>query len=199
MTEAAQRFVTPLTFQSVTGRAVYTDLWQSAPGGDLPTHVAHVGLAEGADLLVIAPATAQHARAAGARLRRRPAGDHGAGGALPAAGRPGDGRRHVRPPGDAGQPRHAARARRRHPAAGSRALRVGAGRSGTAAGNADAARRDPACCSVGTASSKGGVWSSRRAARASRSTRCATSPTDPAASRVMRWRRRRSTRARRSR
>lgn len=59
MTEAAQRFVAPLTFQSVTGRAVYTELWSSASGSDLPTHVAHVGLAEGADLLVIAPATAQ--------------------------------------------------------------------------------------------------------------------------------------------
>src|SRR5664279_2513696 len=58
MTEAAQRFVTPLTFQGVTGRAVYTEIWQSPPHGDLPTHVAHVGLAESADLLVIAPATA---------------------------------------------------------------------------------------------------------------------------------------------
>ncbi len=58
MTEAAQRFVTPLTFQAVTGCAVYTDLWTTAPGSDLPTHIAHVGLAEGADLLVIAPATA---------------------------------------------------------------------------------------------------------------------------------------------
>lgn len=58
MTEAAQRFVMPLTFQAVTGRSVYTNLWQTAPGSDLPTHVAHVGLAEGADLLVIAPATA---------------------------------------------------------------------------------------------------------------------------------------------
>jgi phosphopantothenoylcysteine decarboxylase/phosphopantothenate--cysteine ligase len=58
MTGAAQRFVTPLTFQAVTGRAVYTDLWQAAAGSDLQTHIAHVGLAEDADLLVIAPATA---------------------------------------------------------------------------------------------------------------------------------------------
>ncbi len=58
MTEAAQRFVTPLTFGAITGRAVYTDMWHSAAGSDLPTHVAHVGLAEGADLFVIAPATA---------------------------------------------------------------------------------------------------------------------------------------------
>jgi phosphopantothenoylcysteine decarboxylase / phosphopantothenate---cysteine ligase len=58
MTEAAERFVTPLTFQSVTGRPVYNDLWQTDAGGGLPTHIAHVGLGEGADLFVIAPATA---------------------------------------------------------------------------------------------------------------------------------------------
>jgi phosphopantothenoylcysteine decarboxylase/phosphopantothenate--cysteine ligase len=58
MTGAAQRFVTALAFQSVTGRPVYTDLWQSDSTGGLPTHIAHVGLAESADLLVIAPATA---------------------------------------------------------------------------------------------------------------------------------------------
>ncbi len=58
MTEAAERFVTPLTFQSVTGRPVYTNLWQNKSSGVLPTHIAHVGLAEGADLLIVAPATA---------------------------------------------------------------------------------------------------------------------------------------------
>lgn len=58
MTEAALRFVTPLTFQSVTGRPVYTDLWQTDHSGGLPTHIAHIGLGEGADLLVVAPATA---------------------------------------------------------------------------------------------------------------------------------------------
>lgn len=59
MTEAAQKFVTPLTFQSVTGRPVYSDLWQADHSGGLPTHIAHVGLGEGADLMLIAPATAQ--------------------------------------------------------------------------------------------------------------------------------------------
>lgn len=58
MTEAAERFVTSLTFQAVTGRPVYTNLWQTDASGGLPTHIAHVGLAEGADLLVVAPATA---------------------------------------------------------------------------------------------------------------------------------------------
>lgn len=63
MTEAATRFVTPLTFQSLTGRPVYTTMWGAldAALGEravLPTHVVHVGLAEAADLLAIAPATA---------------------------------------------------------------------------------------------------------------------------------------------
>jgi len=63
MTEAAIRFVTPLTFQSLTGRPVYTSLWGALEAavdedGILPTHVVHVGLAEAADLLVVAPATA---------------------------------------------------------------------------------------------------------------------------------------------
>jgi phosphopantothenoylcysteine decarboxylase/phosphopantothenate--cysteine ligase len=52
LTEAATRFVTPLTFQSVTGRKAFTNLW----GDD--AHIIHVGLAESADLLLIAPATA---------------------------------------------------------------------------------------------------------------------------------------------
>ncbi len=55
LTEAAARFVAPITFQSVTGRPAYTDadLWGAQ------AHVLHVGLARQADLLVIAPITAQ--------------------------------------------------------------------------------------------------------------------------------------------
>src|SRR3990172_2501999 len=54
LTEAAAQFVTALTFQSVTGRRAYiaADLWGSE------AHVIHVGLAEKADLMLIAPATA---------------------------------------------------------------------------------------------------------------------------------------------
>jgi phosphopantothenoylcysteine decarboxylase/phosphopantothenate--cysteine ligase len=52
LTDAAARFVTPLAFRSVTGRPVYTDMW------DLADHIRHVGLGESADLLLIAPATA---------------------------------------------------------------------------------------------------------------------------------------------
>lgn len=58
MTAAAEQFVTPLTFQSVTGRPVYNDIWKTESSGGLPTHIAHVGLGEGADLLLVAPATA---------------------------------------------------------------------------------------------------------------------------------------------
>lgn len=58
MTDAAQQFVTPLTFQAVTGRPVYTSMWQTSSGGALPTHIAHVGLAESAALMLVAPATA---------------------------------------------------------------------------------------------------------------------------------------------
>lgn len=55
LTPAATQFVTPLTFQSVTGQLAYTDddLWGAQ------AHVLHVGLAQQADLLIIAPATAQ--------------------------------------------------------------------------------------------------------------------------------------------
>ena len=52
LTESAARFVLPLSFRSVTGRPVYTDLW------DLDDHVRHVGLGEAADLMLIVPATA---------------------------------------------------------------------------------------------------------------------------------------------
>ncbi len=57
MTESATRFVTPLNFEALTGRPAYTDMWRTS-GEALPTHISHVGLAHAADLLVIAPATA---------------------------------------------------------------------------------------------------------------------------------------------
>jgi phosphopantothenoylcysteine decarboxylase/phosphopantothenate--cysteine ligase len=54
LTPAAEKFITPLTFQSLTGRKAFTDadLW----GGQ--AHILHVGLGQSADLLVIAPCTA---------------------------------------------------------------------------------------------------------------------------------------------
>ncbi|HLA45121.1 MAG TPA: bifunctional phosphopantothenoylcysteine decarboxylase/phosphopantothenate--cysteine ligase CoaBC [Aggregatilineales bacterium] len=59
MTDAAKHFVAPLTFQALTGRPVYESLWgESETASALPAHIAHVGLAESADLILIAPATA---------------------------------------------------------------------------------------------------------------------------------------------
>lgn len=54
LTNSAEKFVTPLTFQSVTGRRAYTeqDLWGNE------AHVLHVNIGHTADLLVIAPCTA---------------------------------------------------------------------------------------------------------------------------------------------
>jgi phosphopantothenoylcysteine decarboxylase / phosphopantothenate---cysteine ligase len=54
MTPEAARFVAPLTFQSVSGRRVYWDMWD--PHSDVSE--PHVALARAADLMVIAPATA---------------------------------------------------------------------------------------------------------------------------------------------
>ncbi|NLE59816.1 MAG: hypothetical protein GX616_15770 [Planctomycetes bacterium] len=54
MTDAGTRFVTPLTFQSLTHRQVFTSMWQTEGYYD-PQHLA---LTERADLFLIAPATA---------------------------------------------------------------------------------------------------------------------------------------------
>jgi len=54
MTPAATRFVTPLTFESLTHRPVVEDVMAL----DTDQQIAHVELAEGADAIVIAPATA---------------------------------------------------------------------------------------------------------------------------------------------
>lgn len=54
MTRAGARFVTPLTFQSLTHRQVFTSLWRTEGYYD-PQHLA---LSEKADLLLVAPATA---------------------------------------------------------------------------------------------------------------------------------------------
>lgn len=54
MTAAATRFVTPLTFHALTGRPVWTDWWAPTP----ETAIPHVTLGEVAELVVIAPATA---------------------------------------------------------------------------------------------------------------------------------------------
>ncbi|MDR2610371.1 MAG: phosphopantothenoylcysteine decarboxylase [Clostridiales Family XIII bacterium] len=54
MTKNAREFITPLTIETLTKRRVYTDSFERAHGFD----VEHIGLAKAADLVLIAPATA---------------------------------------------------------------------------------------------------------------------------------------------
>jgi phosphopantothenoylcysteine decarboxylase/phosphopantothenate--cysteine ligase len=54
MTESACQFVMPATFQALSGRPVYTDLWDSRA----PNNMVHINLTREADLVLIAPATA---------------------------------------------------------------------------------------------------------------------------------------------
>lgn len=54
MTAAAKQFVTPLTFQTVSGNRVYDDLF----AGSRRYTVEHVGLAQEANLFLVVPATA---------------------------------------------------------------------------------------------------------------------------------------------
>lgn len=54
MTESATRFITPLTLRSITGRPVVTNMWELTS----EFSIEHVALAEAADVMVIAPATA---------------------------------------------------------------------------------------------------------------------------------------------
>ncbi len=53
MTDAAQRFVTPLTFESLSGRVVHTSIWQQEGERD----PQHIRLAKAADAMLIAPCT----------------------------------------------------------------------------------------------------------------------------------------------
>lgn len=54
MTESAAKFVTPLTFKEISGNTVAVSMWAEAQ----EFHVEHIALADWADLMIIAPATA---------------------------------------------------------------------------------------------------------------------------------------------
>lgn len=54
MTKSAQEFIKPLTFRTLSGNSVTTDMFSE---GILNTPVPHISLSEKADLLIIAPAT----------------------------------------------------------------------------------------------------------------------------------------------
>lgn len=54
MTEAATHFVTPTTFQGLSGQPVFVDQWDAR----MPNAMAHIDLSRQADLIVVAPASA---------------------------------------------------------------------------------------------------------------------------------------------
>ena len=54
MTQAACGFVTPATMQALSGKPVYTDMWDARVSDSM----GHIELSRGSDLIVVAPATA---------------------------------------------------------------------------------------------------------------------------------------------
>ena len=58
MTDGAREFVTPMTFQALSGRPVRTDLWDPAAEASM----GHIELARWADLVLIAPARSEERR-----------------------------------------------------------------------------------------------------------------------------------------
>jgi len=123
MTEAATHFVTPLPFQTLTKRPVALDPFLLLRDVDM----AHISLSAKADLLIIAPATANTiakvAHGLADNLLTSTAGEHGAAGA---GSRHGCG--HVGAPGYAGQCSDLARARGGH--CGARRGQAGLGAHG---------------------------------------------------------------------
>lgn len=54
MTEAACQFISPMTMQALSGKPVYTSMWDSSIANGMP----HIELSRGADAILIAPASA---------------------------------------------------------------------------------------------------------------------------------------------
>lgn len=54
MTDAAREFVTPVTMQALSGKPVFTDMWDSR----VPDNMGHIELSRDKDAIVVAPATA---------------------------------------------------------------------------------------------------------------------------------------------
>ena len=54
MTEGATHFVTATTFQALSGKPVYLDQWDAR----MPNAMAHIDLSRQADLILVAPASA---------------------------------------------------------------------------------------------------------------------------------------------
>ena len=101
-TESALRFVGAATFEALSGQPVHTGVFEDVP------EVPHVQLGQQADLVVVAPATADLLARAVARPGRRSADRDPAHGAMSGAVRTGDAHRDVVAPGHRRQRGHAA-------------------------------------------------------------------------------------------
>lgn len=58
MTENAAKFISPITFETLTNRKCITDTFDRDYPSDHPVEVEHIALAKKADLVIVAPATA---------------------------------------------------------------------------------------------------------------------------------------------
>ncbi len=58
MTEAAEQFITPVTMQALSGRAVFTSQWDARTAGGVDNNMPHINLSREADAILIAPASA---------------------------------------------------------------------------------------------------------------------------------------------
>lgn len=58
MTEAASKFITATTLQALSGKRVFTDLWDDAVANTIANGMAHIELSRGADAILVAPASA---------------------------------------------------------------------------------------------------------------------------------------------
>ena len=58
MTENAAKFISPITFETLTNRKCITDTFDRNYPSDHPVEVEHIALAKKADLVIVAPATA---------------------------------------------------------------------------------------------------------------------------------------------
>jgi phosphopantothenoylcysteine decarboxylase/phosphopantothenate--cysteine ligase len=58
MTEAAEQFITAVTLQALSGRQVFTSQWDARASGGVNNNMAHINLSREADVILIAPASA---------------------------------------------------------------------------------------------------------------------------------------------
>lgn len=58
LTKAGSEFVTPLSAGALSGKTVFTDLWDMTPTVEGEAEMGHIELSRSADMIIVAPATA---------------------------------------------------------------------------------------------------------------------------------------------